>query len=281
MSARPKSVRARAAVIIGALAFVAAGAIAVNPASAASEDVFFGLQSGTLQVGDQTFVLPSEGGFNGTLDDETGALSGTFAFPEIRADVTDPFPVVVFASLDQQGPATGSIDPTTGAATLDLVLRIGLRVETGTGVLLVGGSCGVGPIDLTFTGTYVSETGTLTLNDEGFALPNSSGCAGAIDFGPVIDELLGGGTSATLVLSSSDGPITPPSTSPTSPTTGGTQPGGPTPTVSAPPTPTVPTPSGPNPPRTAREGQQQVRLTILDQVADEAPAEETVPQVTG
>jgi hypothetical protein len=160
-----------------------------------------------LSVGPQSFTLPASGGLNGTLDDTTGALEGTFVFPVIQSRITDPLPAVVKATLTQQNPAQGSIDPVTGAAELTVTLRIGLEVRTAAGALLVGGSCGIGPVTIAFSGDYDDSSGTLTLADEGFTLPASSGCQGGLDFGPIIDNLLGGDTAASLVLTSSDGPI--------------------------------------------------------------------------
>jgi hypothetical protein len=227
--------RRRAGVVL-ALAVAVGVALAVLPAGAATDSVSFSLTSGQLAVGDQSFALPTTSGFNGTLDDTTGALTGAFVFPVIESNISQPFPVKVRVSLSQTGDATGTIDPATGATVLDLTVNIGLEIRTAADALLVGGSCGIGPVSLTFEGAFDAVAGTLTLADEGFVLPASSGCASpGIDFGPIIDDLLGGATAADLVLSTASGPVTTPSSTPT---TGGTTPttGGSTSTSSIPPT---------------------------------------------
>lgn len=261
--------------LLAAGGLVAGGFAVVGPASAASQEVAFGLTSGSLSVGAQSFTLPASGGFNGTLDDATGDLEGEFVFPVIQSNITDPLPATVKATLSQQGPASGSIDPTTGDAALSVSIRIGIEVRTANGALLVGGNCGIGPVAIDFTGSFDASTGTLELADEGFALPNSSGCQGGLDFGPIIDDLLGGDTSATLVLDSSDGPIATTTTtaagSSTTTTgvrptgTGSTTPGSSTPSTTAP---SGRAPAAANSPTTT--GEQAVGMIILDQNAGEA-----------
>lgn len=283
MQGRSRIVRRRVGATVAALAIVAGGAVAMRPAGAEAQALSLGLQSGELSVGDQSFVLPTTAGFDGTLDDETGELRGSFTFPLIISNITQPFPVVVEAQLSQSGDAVGSIDLTTGAATLDATISIGLTIKTGTGAVLVGGACSIGPISLGFTGSWDAATGTLSISDEGFSLPNSSGCASpGIDFGPIIDDLLGGGdTSAELVLSSSTTTTTTGSTTPTTggPTTPTSQP------VTSPP-PTVPDgPTGPGPsvnrPRPATNGTQNVQPVIVDQEAGAAEEFVGEAQVTG
>lgn len=275
--------RGRAAL---ALAFVVAAglALAVLPAGAASESVSFSLTSGQLKVGDTAFDLPTTSGFNGTLDDETGALAGAFVFPVIESNLTQPFPVTVKVTLGQVGDATGTIDPTTGDTDLGLTITIGLEIRTAAGALLVGAPCGIGPVALTFEGAFDAEAGTLTLSDEGFELPASSGCASpGIDFGPIIDDLLGGATAADLVLSSASTPITTPSSTPTTggttPSTSGSTPGtGPTTASSTPPPGTRPVV---DPPPTGGVRQDQVGPRIVDRIQD-GPAPVASPaRVTG
>jgi hypothetical protein len=283
MQARRRIMRRRIGASVAALAIVAGGAVAMRPAGAAAQALSLGLQSGELSVGDQSFVLPTTAGFEGTLDDETGELRGSFTFPLIISNITEPFPVVVEAQLSQSGDAVGSVDLATGAATLDATISIGLTIKTAAGATLVGGACSIGPISLEFTGSWDATTGTLSISDDGFSLPNSSGCASpGIDFGPIIDDLLGGGdTSAVLVLGTGTATTAPSSTTPTT--------GGPTTPTSRPvttPPPTVPTgPTGPAPsvnqPRPATNGTQNVQPVIVDQEAGAAEEFLGDAQVTG
>jgi hypothetical protein len=257
--------------LLAGAGLVAGGLAVVGPASAAAQDVSYSLTSGSLSVGAQSFTLPASGGFNGTLDDATGDLEGEFVFPVIQSQITDPLPAVVKATLVQQGPAAGSIDPVSGDAQLAVTIRIGLEVRTAAGALLVGGNCGIGPVNLDFTGSFDAGTGKLSLSDEGFALPNSTSCQGGLDFGPIIDNLLGGDTAASLVLTSSDAPIATTTTTKAPATTDTTA--GPTGTASttragSSSSTTVP---GTKPkPNTAKSGEQVIGMVILDQPAGEA-----------
>lgn len=257
--------------LLAGAGLVAGGFAVVGPASAASQEVSYSLTSGSLSVGAQSFTLPASGGFNGTLDDATGELEGDFVFPVIQSQITDPLPAVVKATLIQQSPATGSIDPVSGDAELAVTIRIGLEVRTAAGALLVGGNCGIGPVNLDFTGSFDAGTGKLTLADEGFTLPNSSSCQGGLDFGPIIDNLLGGDTAASLVLTSSDAPIATTTTTKAPSTTATTA--GPTGTASttrAPGSTSTTVPGTKAPASNNRSGQQAIGVTILDQQAGEA-----------
>lgn len=273
--------RRRAGVVVTLAAAVGVG-LAVLPAGAATESVSFSLTSGQLSVGDTTFDLPTTSGFNGTLDDTTGDLSGTFVFPVIETDITQPFPVKVKVTLSQTGNATGVIDPSTGDAALDATVNIGLEIRTAAGALLVGAPCGIGPVDLTFEGSWDEAAGTLSLADDGFVLPASSGCASpGIDFGPIIDDLLGGDTAANLVLSTATNPITTPSSSPT---TGGTDPtssgSSPSSSVSTP-TSSQPVTQATPPVAPQRRGPDGVQPRIVDRYADDADPVRDVARVTG
>lgn len=276
--------RRRAGAIVTLAAAVGIG-WAVLPAGAASESVAFTLTSGQLSVGDTSFALPTTSGFNGTLDDQTGAFEGSFVFPVIESNLTQPFPVTVKVALSQQGSATGTIDPVTGAADLAATVNIGLEIRTAAGALLVGAPCGIGPVALTFEGAFDAAAGTLTLADDGFVLPASSGCASpGVDFGPIIDDLLGGDTSADLVLSTSSGPVTTPSSTPTTsgttPTTSGSTPGPTTSTSTTPgPRPTTPAPPGGGGGGGTRQDRVQPR--IIDRTADDADVIRDQARVTG
>jgi hypothetical protein len=277
--------RRRAGAIVTLAAAVGIG-WAVLPAGAASESVAFTLTSGQLSVGDTSFALPTTSGFNGTLDDQTGALDGSFVFPVIESNLTQPFPVTVKVALSQQGSATGTIDPVSGAADLAATVHIGLEIRTAAGALLVGAPCGIGPVSLTFEGAFDAATGTLTLSDDGFVLPASSGCASpGVDFGPIIDDLLAGETSADLVLSTSSGPVTTPSSTPTTsgttPSTSASTPTGPT--TSTPPTTPGPRPTTPPPGGGGGGGTRQDRVQprIVDRTADDADVIRDQARVTG
>lgn len=275
--------RRRAGVVVTLAVAVGIG-LAVLPAGAASESVSFSLTSGTLSVGDTSFALPTTSGFNGTLDDTTGALAGTFVFPVIETDITQPLPVKVKVSLSQVGDATGTIDPSTGAADLAVSVNIGLEIRTAAGALLVGAPCGIGPVALAFAGTFDPVAGTLTLSDDGFDLPASSGCASpGVDFGPIIDDLLGGETAASLVLSTASEPVTTPSSTPT---TGGTTPpssGSSTPSTGSTTSSTPATTPRPRP-VAAPQGSgnvTRVQPRIVDRYADDAAPLRDQARVTG
>lgn len=217
------------------LALVLAAAFALvllvgGPSGAAPQDANFAVQSGSLSVGASTFTLdPADGGgFTGTYDDETGALTGTLLLPPIvtELDVTNP-PVGivdVVITITQDGPGTGSIDPETGAATFDATVTLGIAASL-AGSPVTPEGCRITPVDLTFEGTYDADTMVLSLSDQGFVLPPSTGCEAA---GPLIDGALTGETSAVLELVSTDEPIVPPTTTTTTTeaTTTTTQPSG-------------------------------------------------------
>lgn len=213
--------RTRAGVAVAAItAILLAGGLALGlPASAAPQDFFLNLTSGNVTVGEGAFDLPEGGGFNGTWDDETGDLAGTFLVPTIVTDVATVPGAEVTATFVQQGEATGSIDPDTGAAAVTAVFRLDISVALGGSTISEPG-CHVAPITLDLTGTYDHDAGTVSLSASGFTIPPSEGCAA---LGSTIDDFISGDpTEAVLNLERVGGPIVeppPPSSSSTTSTT--------------------------------------------------------------
>jgi hypothetical protein len=119
--------------------------------------------------------------------DIAGTIGATVSVPAIHVpDVSAPGYTVTGITLTpiSTGAATGSLDPFTGAAALDVHLKA--RVDY-TACQTGGGSCysppdddpnqcWIEPIDLALRGTgYDEQTGAVTLRDDSFSIPAAHG----------------------------------------------------------------------------------------------------------
>jgi hypothetical protein len=177
------ALRRRLAVVVAitAMSLVAA----VTPSSAAPQDISFAVVGGSITIGagdDQLEIeFPDGTGVTGTWDDVTGAVDATLVVPVIDVDYefTEGVLIPLTITITQNGPATGSIDPQTGAGELALSLSVGV----GSSALAIPPGCTVGPVDLAFStdepGVPMDfDAGTLTLAAAQFEIPEATGCNG-------------------------------------------------------------------------------------------------------
>src|SRR4051812_28033412 len=126
----------RSRVAAKATGVLAAGALVfgvVGTAGAATNDVSYKLDSGSVTIGTGApFALNPSTGVTGTYDDVTGAFAGTFtsapsAFTisspaEISPGVFVPATISVQVTNIPLGQATGTIDPVSGKGSIALGL---------------------------------------------------------------------------------------------------------------------------------------------------------------
>lgn len=208
---RPSLVAAAAGLMLGAVALA-------QPASAAPQDLFMEIESGSVTVGDGSFELPEGGGFNGTWDDETGEVVGELLVPAVETQVEAAPGVVadVVAVFTQQGDTAGTIDLDTGDAALNVVFRLDVSASLG-GTPVSPEGCHVTPIELDLVGVYDFETDVLDVAASGFTVPPSTGCG---DIAPILDDFISGDpTEAVFRLVRVGEPVTPPPPPPPPPPT--------------------------------------------------------------
>lgn len=196
--------------VVAAVAGLMLGAVALAlPASAAPQDLFMELESGSVTVGEGSFELPEGGGFNGTWDDETGEVVGELVVPPVETQVEAAPGVVadVIAVFTQQGDLTGTIDLETGDAALSVVVRLDVSAFLG-GTPVSPEGCHVAPIQLDLVGAYDFDTDVLDVAATGFTVPPSTGCG---DIAPILDDFISGDpTEAVFRLVRVGEPIAPP-----------------------------------------------------------------------
>lgn len=170
-----------------AIAALAAGLALVpaasGPAEAAASPITLTVVSGTLKAGSSSFDLQTANpllSLSGTLD-----ASGALAFPAAglrQGPITTS--AGVLASVALAGPATGSVNAATGAASIRLRFKIALA---GGPAGLIPPGCSVGtdaaPIDVKLTsgaGTpYSAASGRATLAAAPFTIPAPATCGAA------------------------------------------------------------------------------------------------------
>jgi PKD repeat protein len=133
----------------------------------------------------------------------TGAISipqSGIYFPPAYLDASGS---ILTARIQPTGPATGNLNPLTGAATLNVSLRV--KLEGSPSGISLGSSCFIGPLALNVTtGTtsppppntpisgvpYDPANGTGTLVNNSFSVPGASGCGPlGLANGPINDQL--------------------------------------------------------------------------------------------
>lgn len=164
----PRRIHRRVAASL--LVFGIASAAALPQAGAVEEPVSTPV-AGTFTTAASTFDL-ADTIFQGTWDDETGALAGKFLFPAVDVTVTQPIPATISLQVQQPAVGTGTVDLVTNEATFsaDLVLAL-LTLETPD---VPGGPGNVAPCNyampIDLTGTFDPATGFLHVAQTGFPL---------------------------------------------------------------------------------------------------------------
>lgn len=204
--------------------------IAALPSSAAEQDIILALSDGTIGVNTNTLDLPNgdpagEGTttFQGTWDDETGDLAGTFTFPPI-ATVSGGFDITL--QLTQTGGGTGNVDPATGLGTVSATLNLGVSSPNPDIAALLGTTCGLGPIDIDMdvTADLAAMPPTFAMTAGDFTVPAAAGCGAGGALNPTVNAGFGitgantSNTTAVLNFAQTNELPPPPVTPPTTPT---------------------------------------------------------------
>jgi hypothetical protein len=163
------------AALLAALLGLGALLITAPAADAAPRGIKLQVVDGVLGIGDLAVPISGDEVGNAVLlatwDNETGRVTrGTFTVPEQQIDLGELTPILAGQMLDvsitQPRPATGNINRTTGAGTLNLALQVNLSTASG----LIPSGCNVridlslrtnnGGTPFTFSGG-TPNTGTL------------------------------------------------------------------------------------------------------------------------
>jgi hypothetical protein len=146
-----RSVRRTLAILLAATLAIGGSILAAPSASAATKLIKLDVAEGTLAVGDLSLDIGGDSGtasFLGVWNDATGAITnGTLAIAPQQVPLDDlGFPgQSLDVAMSQLGPATASIDPTTGAGVLSLKMRVAI-----TGFILPS-TCAIPEIPLNFS----------------------------------------------------------------------------------------------------------------------------------
>lgn len=165
--------------------------------------------SGELLIrdADEAFLLASPTAVSGTIDDDTGVVTGLdLTTPQISFEQpVEGTSLVAFvdASFSQVSPGSGSgtLGP-DGSLTLSSSLRVDLHVEVpGAGLT---GDCVTTPVALEFTSTspYSEDTDRVTVRDANFtipAVPVTTACDNTVASG-INNALAGSGHSLEMTL---------------------------------------------------------------------------------
>lgn len=162
----------------------------------------------TLRGADGPVLLENPTQVSGTVDDETGAMTGELTTPRtsIERPITDPFEATVYIDADfaEVSATTGSID-SDGNVTIQVRLRVDLDIDVNDPSIL-SAQCRATPIVLTMESVapYVAagDSGSVTLADADFTIPpvaESGTCFGIIRE-QVNEELAGSGHALSLAL---------------------------------------------------------------------------------
>lgn len=210
--------RAVLAAIIGLLALGLPLAAAPTPAGAAPQDLDLAMPAGggllTLRGQDEPTELEQPTTLVGSVDDLTGALTGTLAMAPLSFsfDITSPIPATVYVdaafSEVTAGSATGTVTKVAGSdglgnVVVDAVVKVGLHIEVGR-PSIVSGDCTASPIALQLTSTapFDPATGRVALADADFSVPPvpiTTACPEILANG-VNDALAGNGHALSLTM---------------------------------------------------------------------------------
>jgi hypothetical protein len=162
--------RTRELLMLGAvLTMLFSWVAAAGPAGAATTKMNFTM-TGSTTLGNQAAQnFPAGSGFSADVDNTTGAFTdGVFSVPTYKITNSG---ITIDITVTDTAPATGTIDPNTGAATITAHTQVSLFIEA------TSNTCVLGPFTAqlstshsggsAFTGTPLK--GTLT--DSGFLLP--------------------------------------------------------------------------------------------------------------
>jgi len=155
---------------------------------------------------------PAEGRtqLTGTWDEATGELRVTLRVPAFTAQVQTPLlpdPIPTTMHVTQVGEAVGSLDPSTGAMRLTIVLDTRLTSPDPLFAQFLGSTCTIGPATLelvTTAGFDLDATDPVaTLTATGFTFPAAHGCGVGGDLDATLNPALGlptDDTEATMTL---------------------------------------------------------------------------------
>lgn len=219
MMIRRRTTRMVTALLAGVMALVLVPVVASAPAGAAPQG--FSLEmpegGGILQIRDaeDPYALEVPTTLEGTVDDETGAISGgTLSTPPVSFETeSQGFPVFVDATFSEvsPGPVSGTLGSDGGMVVQDS-LTVDLHIEVGEPAFIVA-DCRTTPVNLTLNSTSPYDPGTqqVTVADADFTIPEippgQPECEELVR--PSINEQLAGpGHSLTLTLGGELPPIT-------------------------------------------------------------------------
>lgn len=186
--------------------------------------------TGAITLGGVAGTVADGSVFNGTLDEATGALTGTMSFPRLTTTNTvGTAEVTTDQQVAQVGPGTGVLSP-DGTATWEGTMSVRLfSLQFGTAEPTVfPDTCVFADIRWRLEGTWNPATRAVTLAEEGFEVPAlPAGACGDLTTA-INGSIAGFNTAVELGLVLEEGATPPPAGPPPPPPPAGPgAPGGP------------------------------------------------------